>query len=146
MPCAGKMQLDRIVFDANIWITYFYNGEFEEIVEIVEDLNVSIYSCPRLQQELGSVLRRPKLVKKLLFPTSKYLSFYRMLASEIEIDERFDRVQDIKDNYIIDIAYAAKCTHVVTGDPHLLSIKHVSNIQIISLADFRKAIKKLKQK
>jgi putative PIN family toxin of toxin-antitoxin system len=140
------MQLDRVVFDTNIWITYFYNGEFEQLVEIVEELEIPIYSSIKLRQELTSVLLRPKLVKKLNYPTERYVAFYRQLSNEIEIDERFDRISDVKDNYIIDIAYTGKCSHVITGDPHLLSLKHVGNIQIISLADFKKIMGKLKDK
>jgi putative PIN family toxin of toxin-antitoxin system len=136
------MQLDRVVFDTNVWITYFYNGEFEELLEIVEELNITIYASIKLRQELTSVLLRPKLVKKLNYPTERYVAFYRQLSTEIEIDERFDRIKDLKDNYIIDIAYTGHCSHVITGDPHLLSLKHVGRIQIISLADFKKILQK----
>jgi putative PIN family toxin of toxin-antitoxin system len=136
------MRPDRVVFDTNIWITYFYNGKFEELVEIVEDYEISLYSSERLCQEITSVLQRPKLIKKLNHPTERYIAFYRRLSSEIEIDERFDRIKDVKDNYIIDIAYAAKCSHVITGDPHLLSLKHIGKIQIISLADFKKMLRR----
>jgi putative PIN family toxin of toxin-antitoxin system len=139
------MQLNRVVFDTNVWITYFYNGEFEQLVEIVEEFEIPIFSSKRLRQELNSVIRRPKLIKKLNYPTDRYIGFYTRLSHEIEIDERFDRVKDIKDNYIIDIAYTADCSHVITGDPHLLSLKHVGSIQIISLADFKRALQKLKK-
>ena len=135
------MQPDRVVFDTNVWITYFYNGEFEELVEIVEEQDITLYSSRRLRDEINSVLLRPKLVKKLKQSTERYIGFYRQLSVEIEIDERFDRISDVKDNYIVDLAYASKCSHIVTGDPHLLSLKHVGNIQIISLADFKKLLK-----
>jgi putative PIN family toxin of toxin-antitoxin system len=138
------MQLDGVVFDTNIWITYFYNGEFEELVEITEEFDIAIYSSIKLRQELTSVLNRPKLVKKLSYAIDRYVDFYGQLAREIEIDERFERIKDVKDNYIIDIAFAARCSHVITGDPHLLSLKHVGRIQIISLADFKKAPVKLR--
>jgi uncharacterized protein len=136
------MQPDKVVFDTNIWITYFYNSEFEELVEIVEELNITLYSSQKLREELTSVLKRPKLIKKLNHPTERYIAFSLQLSTEIEIDECFDRIKDAKDNYIIDIAYTAKCSHIITGDPHLLSLKHVGKIQIISLADFKKMIYK----
>lgn len=108
------------------------------MVQIVEDIEVRIYSCEKLEKEISAVIQRPKLRKKLGLGIERYISFLRKLAVEIELDERFDRVRDIKDNYIIDLAFASKCSHVVTGDPDLPSIKHVGNIQIISLAALKR--------
>ena len=134
------MPLDRVVFDTNVWITYFYNGEFKELVDIAEVQEIRIFSCLRLRNELASVLIRPKFKKKLRLKVDRYIAFYEKLCVEITIDERFDRIKDLKDNYIVDLAYSAKCSHIITGDPHLLSVKHIGKIQIISLSDFKKRI------
>lgn len=49
------------------------------------------------------------------------------------IDEAFKGLEDPKDNYLIDPAYAAKAYYVITGDRKVLAQKHVGRIQIISM-------------
>ena len=45
-------------------------------------------------------------------------------------------LKDEPDNRILECAIAAQAEFVVSGDRHLLALKHHANITMISLADF----------
>ncbi|MEW6377919.1 MAG: putative toxin-antitoxin system toxin component, PIN family [Thermodesulfobacteriota bacterium] len=49
---------------------------------------------------------------------------------------------DEPDNRILECAVAAKADFVVTGDKHLLSLKHFQNIKIVRLSDFLEILNK----
>ncbi len=122
------MPLDRVVLDSNTWLSYFYYNEFEKLVEISEDLEVKIYTSQKQLQEIKAVLQRPKFKNKIALPAFDYINFIKHIAYVIKIDERFDRITDTNDNYLFDIAYTAKCSHVVTDDKAVLLLKHVGKI------------------
>jgi len=52
-----------------------------------------------------------------------------------------DRVGDVKDNYLVDLAYTVKSFYIVSGDRHLTSLKHIGRIQIVSPSYFKKLFK-----
>ena len=134
------MAIKHIVFDSNTWITYFYNNQFTELVELKTDKELSIYTCSRQLQEIAAVLKRTKFKQRFSNPTSQYIHFCKLIALEIEIDERYDGSADSKDNYLVDTAYTAKADYIISSDKHLLNLKHVGTIQIISLSDFKKKL------
>jgi putative PIN family toxin of toxin-antitoxin system len=49
---------------------------------------------------------------------------------------------DEPDNRVLECAEEAKADFIVTGDKHLLSLKHFQNIDIITLSDFLKKLSK----
>jgi predicted nucleic acid-binding protein len=66
------------------------------------------------------------------------------VSSNIEIDKRFDRAPDIKDNYLFDLAYSVKSHYIVTNDIPLLNMKQVNKIKLISLRDWETLIENRK--
>jgi putative PIN family toxin of toxin-antitoxin system len=134
------MAIKHIVFDSNTWITYFYNNQFTELADIVTIYGIDIYTCEKQLQEITSVIKRPKLKARFSPPFNRYANFVKLVAKNTEIDERFDRALDEKDNYLVDLAYTVKADHIVSSDPHLLSLKHVGKIQIISLSQFKRKL------
>jgi putative PIN family toxin of toxin-antitoxin system len=135
------MQIKEIVFDTNTWVTFFYNAQFDKLVELKLQKQIIIYSCLQQELELSTVLQRKKFSKKITLPMNEYIDFYQRIATIVEVVESFDRLEDSKDNYIIDLAYTAKADHIISSDRHILSLKHLKEIQIISLSDFKKRLK-----
>ncbi len=105
------MPIKEVVFDTNTWVTFFYNAQFDKLIDIKLDKGIILYSCYQQQLELSEVLKRPKFIKKINLPVEEYIDFYLSIATTIEVDERFDRLEDAKDNYIIDMAYTVKADH-----------------------------------
>jgi predicted nucleic acid-binding protein len=61
----------------------------------------------------------------------------------VEPDIKVDFVkEDPKDNKIIEAAIAGKAKFIVTGDTHhLLPLKKIENIKIVSVKEFLKTLK-----
>jgi putative PIN family toxin of toxin-antitoxin system len=134
------MAIRHIVFDTNCWISYFYNDRFEKLVELKTDHQITFYTCQQQWDELLNVVSRPRFSKRFSSPFEQYPDFAKMVSVFLEIDERFDRSADPKDNYLIDLAYTSKADHIISSDHHLLQLKHIGKIQIISLSDFKKKL------
>ncbi|HYV94870.1 MAG TPA: putative toxin-antitoxin system toxin component, PIN family [Chitinophagales bacterium] len=77
----------------------------------------------------------------LAFNPKVYLDIIEKVLKMIEINLRFDRVPDVNDNYLIDLAFAAKSYFIVTGDKQLRNLKQVNQIRIISIAEWRQFLK-----
>lgn len=135
------MDIKHIVLDSNTWITYFYNAQLDRLVDLDEQHHLVIYTTPRQIFEIKDVLARAKFANKLKMPLAFYTTFVKELAKNVEISERFDRSADKKDNYLVDLAYTTKADHIISSDPHLLNLKHVGRIQIISLSHFKQKLK-----
>jgi putative PIN family toxin of toxin-antitoxin system len=119
------MAIKHIVFDTNIWVSYFYNAQFDKLVSLTVQMGLKIYSCPKQLEEIKNVISRPTFTGKLNAPVSEYLDFLARVARVVEIDERFDRLADPKDNYLIALAYTVKTDHIISSDRHLLELKHL---------------------
>jgi len=65
----------------------------------------------------------------------------RIKISFIKTQPRLHLLADEPDNRILECAAAAKADFVVTGDKHLLSLKHFQNITIVRLSDFFEILK-----
>jgi len=86
----------------------------------------------------------PRVKKLLKARPEKLIAFFKKQTTEIEVDERFDRISDMKDNYLVDLAYASKSYYIVSGDALVLNQKHVGKIQIISASRFRQILRQKK--
>lgn len=42
----------RIVFDTNIWVSYFISKRFEELAKLILDKNITVFSTTELVEEL----------------------------------------------------------------------------------------------
>lgn len=134
------MKTDKVVFDNNYYIHLIINNKVEELVYFYIDYDIQIYTCKRQIVEIKDVLSRKKL-SKYIYSSQKYLDFIQKITIETEIDERFDRSPDIKDNYLFDLCYAVKSYFLVTGDKPLLNMKSVNKIKILSVTAYKKILK-----
>jgi len=99
-----------------------------------------LYTCPEQIDELTRALQYPK-VKKYISKSPKSLINYFLEFSDLhKIDLRFDRASDLKDNYLFDLAYFVKSFYLVSGDRHVLSLKQVNKIRVISFSELKKLI------
>jgi putative PIN family toxin of toxin-antitoxin system len=130
----------KIVFDTNIWVSYFIKARFVELVNFVFDNELVIYSSQKLTNELTEVLSRNKFNKYLTYPVSKYIAFYKSLVKNIKPAIVYTQSPDPKDNFLFEIAIAAKATHIVTGDKVLLLVRSFEGIEIISLTKLKQLL------
>ncbi len=133
--------MKNIVFDTNIWITYFLKGKFEDLVRLVYEQDCVIFSSAELIEELTVVLQRKKFSKYLTLPLQEYINFHKELVTIIKTKAIYTESPDSKDNFLFDLALQSPATHLVTGDKILLALQEIGKIKIISLTTFKEQLK-----
>src|ERR1039457_5191009 len=132
---------DKLVIDSNIMVSAAINAKFQEIVALKTVYKIEVYTCSKQMAELERTFL--KLANKLNASPEHYTRLFEQSTILAEIDERFDRSPDPKDNYLFDLAYQVKSYYLITGEKVLLNMKQVNQIKIISIAEFRKTFKDL---
>jgi putative PIN family toxin of toxin-antitoxin system len=139
-----QSKLDRIVLDTNIIVSLIINENADQLADWVAEDGITFFACPELLTELTTTLYKPGIKKHLHEPIGFYIDFIRSLCKVVEISKRFDRAADSDDNFLFDLAYTVKAYYLVTGERSILNMKYVNSIQIISLAEFKKFVRKAK--
>lgn len=130
----------RIVFDTNIWVSYFISKRFEELAKLILDKNITVFSTTELVEELKEVLSRPKFKNQITLPIERYINFHLQLVTFVSIKKVFTESPDPKDNFLYDLAFQTKSKLLVTGDRKLLLFE-VNDLETISLASFKTRFK-----
>ena len=125
---------DRIVLDTSNILSLFFSEYYEFFVYLKLRHNIQVLTCRQQNNELTAALKYPKVKKLLKADPSKLVRFFKKYSVMMEVGERFDRMPDLKDNYLVDLAYTGKANYLVSGDRNVLSLKHVGKIQIISIS------------
>lgn len=135
------MPLERVVLDVNVIVSAAISKSLRQLLASVVRLNIQLFSCEELINELVIALTYTHVNKYLNEGDVKdIITLFLIASTEIEIDLRYDGLEDTKDNYLIDLAYACKADYLVSGDRKVLMQKHVGRIQIISPAQFNKLL------
>ena len=110
---------NRTVFDTNIWISYFINEKFSELIELRRECSVLfLRSAPSLS-ELKEVITRKKFKPKN-FNVEKLIDFYHGITKFCETKPLFKDCHDPKDNFLFDLAIQGKANYLVSGDKKVL--------------------------
>lgn len=132
----------KVVFDTNVFISAFVipGGKAEEAYLHALKGNFTLYSSVAILHETAQKLREKfgwdeNRIARLLKAIAK-------IAIVIKTQPHLRILADEPDNRIIECAMEAKVAFIVTGDKHLLSLKHFQDFDIISLSDFLEALKK----
>ena len=128
---------NRTVFDTNIWISYFLNENFSELIELRrKNYVLFLRSTPSLS-ELKEVITRKKFQSKN-FNVEKLLDFYNGITEFCETKPLFKDCPDPKDNFLFDLALQGKARYLVSGDKKVLETKVESEILMLTtLAMFK---------
>jgi len=132
----------KVVFDTNIFISAFVipGGKAEEAYLNVLRGNFNLYASVAILTETAQKLR-----EKFGWEEDKITHLLKTIAKSatvIKTQPHLHLLVDEPDNRILECAIAAKADFIVTGDKHLLSLKHFQNIKIVRLSDFLEILKK----
>ena len=127
----------KVIIDTNIWISFIISAKLDELVHLIIDNDITVYTLAALEDELTEVLSREKFIKYLNLPVLEYVLFQKELCIAINILSLFQDSPDPKDNFLFDMAFQSDATHIVTGDKKLLDIQSINSIQLISLSNFK---------
>lgn len=132
----------KIVLDANIYVSSMVNnqGNPKRIMAMWEQGDFDVLASKSIIDEVGRVLRYPRIVKRHKQDEEAIERFLKLLASEAVIvkpAEVLDVVQeDESDNRYLECAIEGKAQYVVSGDQHLLKLGEYKGIMIIPPAAF----------
>ena len=126
----------KVVFDTNIFISAFVipGSRVEEAYLRALRRNFILYSSVSILTETAQKLR-----EKFGWEENKITHLLRAIAKVaviIKTHPHLHLLADEPDNRILECAMAGKVDVIVTGDKHLLSLKHFQNIPIVTLSNF----------
>ena len=126
----------RVVLDTNVFVSStFWEGNPHKVVELAIDKVIEIYTSPEILKELEKVLKRDfaenqEFVEKQITLILEYAKVVRPINKVKVVKE------DPDDNKIIECAITSKAQYIVSGDPHLCTLKEVLGIKILKPKEF----------
>ncbi len=126
----------KIVFDTNIFISAFVipGGKAEEAYFHALRRDFTLYSSVAILTETAQKLR-----EKFDWQQDRITSLLKAIAKVaivVNTEPHLHLVADEPDNRVLECAEAVDADLVVTGDKHLLFLKHFRNSNIVRLSDF----------
>jgi len=132
----------RVVLDTNTVISGFLWGSYpRQILDLVRNQQIYIYTSSPLIEELLDVLSRPKFAQRLqtvIQETPEALvNNYRNLVQIVEIHtvEKIV-INDPDDDQVLACAVSASADYIISGDQDLLTLKLYQNIPIVTAREF----------
>lgn len=132
----------KVVFDTNIFISAFVipGGKAEEAYlyglkgDFILCTSVAILTetAQKLREKFGWQENR---IARLLRAIAK-------IATVIKTQPDLHLLAEAPDNRILECAIEVKADFIVTGDKHLLSLRHFQDIDIVMLSDFLETLKR----
>jgi len=132
------MQEEKVVFDVNIFVSYIIGDRLGEIIDMVFNQNIRLYSNEEMRAELEDVLTRSKFKKYLTAPVAYYLDFFDKVTIPFTTILIFNDCSDPKDNYLFDLAYQTNARYLVSGDKKGLTTSVQKSLRVITLSVFKK--------
>ena len=131
----------RVVADTNIVVSgLLWQGNPRRVLDAAREETIDLFTSAILLAELEDVLRRERFAGRLatagVTPHDLVLG-YAALSSVIEPDTIEPVIiADPDDNAVLACAVAAQSEIIISGDRHLLDLKHYQNIRILTAAMF----------
>jgi hypothetical protein len=128
----------RVVLDANIYVSALINakGNPSRIILAWERGEFDVLISEAILDEIGRVLRYPRIVKRHRQEENSIQRFLRLLENEallVEPDQALNVIKvDESDNRYLECALEGKAQYVVSGDNHLLDIGEYRGILILA--------------
>jgi hypothetical protein len=132
----------RVVLDANIYVSALINakGNPSRIILAWERGEFDVLISEAILDEIGRVLRFPRIVKRHRQEENSIQRFLRLLENEallVEPDQALNVIKvDESDNRYLECALEGKAQYVVSGDNHLLDIGEYRGILILAPVAF----------
>jgi uncharacterized protein len=134
----------RVVLDTNIWISgLLWGGLPWKLLRLAETRQVEICMAPSMLDELERVLAYERLQPRL---DQLGLSLEELAAYVIEHVLMFELppsfhggplvASDPDDDMFIRCALVAEAFYIISGDSHLLDLKHYAHIRIAPIRKF----------
>lgn len=145
------MRKIRAVIDTNVLVSGIISpkGAPRKVLELARKERFKVISSASINHEILDVLHRDyiytryNLSEELIDDISAFLYEGSILTEDLYAITKVKK--DPEDNKFIACALEGEADYVISGDDHLLGLKHVSGIQIVNARDFLKLLEKKSQ-
>ncbi len=127
----------KVVIDTNVFISSFFGGNPKKIIDLWKKGKIKLCLSRKIVDEYIEVLKRlglqneSELQELLNIFSQGHNIIFSALTPTLKIIE-----QDPDDNMFIECAVALECSHIISGDKHLKSLKNYMGIKIINPKEF----------
>jgi len=130
----------RVVIDTNVLISaIFWAGKPKKILNKSRKGDITFLTSEILLKELTDVLTAKN---KPFHLTEREVNFIikhiKKIAEIVTTKSKVSICRDGADNRVLECAIYGNADYIVTGDKHLLDIKEIRAVEIISTAEFLK--------
>jgi len=128
----------KFVLDVNSWVSVFYGDKYIDIIKLIEEENIKIFTTIENISEFADIHSKHKKIATLLpLHTSVYVEAIEKMSKMFDVQKRYVLLPDHKDNYLIDRAHQTRSILVTNGKHFKIARKLRSpEINIISLSEF----------
>lgn len=134
------------VIDTNLFVSGLFgqNNTTAQLQELWIRQEFQLGTSLEIMKEVARVLQYPKIKQRLLDDDETIRRFFRLVFRKAVIARdtfQTDKiVSDPTDNKFLACALETKADYIVSGDNHLLSLKHFQRIQIVDAVTFIKKV------
>jgi putative PIN family toxin of toxin-antitoxin system len=134
------------VIDTNLFVSGLFgqNNTTAQLQELWIRQEFHLGTSLEIMKEVARVLQYPKIKQRLLDDDETVRRFFRLVFREAVIARdtfQTDKiVDDPTDNKFLACALETQADYIVSGDNHLLFLKHFQRIQIVDAVTFIKKV------
>ena len=134
------------VIDTNLFISGLFgqNSTTAQLQELWIKQDFQLGTSLEIMKEVNRVLQYPKIKQRLIDDDETIRRFFRLVFRKAVIARdtfQTDRiVDDPTDNKFLACALEIKADYIISGDNHLLSLKHFHRTQIVDAHIFIKKV------
>ncbi len=139
----AKKQPIRAVLETNLFVSGLFSsyGSVAKLQQLWLSGGFELAVSEDILEEIGETLQKSHIQKQLHLKPEEIVGILELIREKafVVTKDRYktDRiVEDPDDNKFLGCALEAKAYYVVSGDNHLLSLKHFHGIQIVDAGTF----------
>lgn len=137
----------RAVLDTNIFVSGLFStgGTIGRLQDLWMSSAFELAVSEDILQEIKATLQKPHIQKELFLPENEIEEIIALIREKAlvvtqDLYQTDKIISDPDDNKFLACALEIKADYIVSGDNHLLSLKHFHGIQIVDAAAFIKKI------
>jgi putative PIN family toxin of toxin-antitoxin system len=132
------MTKEKIIIDTNLWISFLISNNFNIILNLIENNNLTLLYSNQLIGEIARVTSAPKFNKYFdKVAIDLIFEIFEEVGVKITTNSEIDICRDVKDNFLLNLAVDGKADYLITGDKDLLILEQIENTKIITMNEFK---------
>jgi len=132
----------RIILDTNWYISATINKKSRRtLYELITNESLLILFSEEILQEYKKVIARDKFNKIIRqAQVNRFMKLVMLAVHKVDIQTETFGSRDLKDNFLLSMAFDGNADYLVTGDLDLLVLRKIGQTQIVTLAQFLELI------